>query len=129
MWYWNPVDCNEALPGIHDLSHCIVIDSDSHPFKTNSLPEGKIWGCDENNFPLLKDIPGPKIDDLIALAEQKKLQLKAIADKEISWRQDAVDEHIATNDEANELIAWKKYRVELMRVDTANPAWPDLPFS
>ncbi|MRT14835.1 phage tail protein [Enterobacteriaceae bacterium RIT711] len=64
---------------------------------------------------------------LIALAEDKKLQLRAAADAEISWRQDALDAGIATDEETSELEEWRKYRVLLMRVDTSNPEWPELP--
>ncbi|EPE0972677.1 tail fiber assembly protein [Salmonella bongori] len=53
--------------------------------------------------------------------------LKTVADTEIAWRQDAVDAEIATADESVALIAWRKYRVLLMRVDTSKPVWPALP--
>ncbi|ELZ9359364.1 tail fiber assembly protein [Citrobacter freundii] len=60
-------------------------------------------------------------------AEREKLRLKAVADDEISWRQDAVDTGIATAEETAALSEWKKYRVMLMRVDTAKPVWPTPP--
>ncbi|HAE7767435.1 TPA_asm: tail fiber assembly protein, partial [Salmonella enterica subsp. houtenae serovar 45:g,z51:-] len=41
--------------------------------------------------------------------------------------QDAVDAGIATDEETAALADWKKYRVLLMRVDTAKPEWPTLP--
>ncbi|MGV4230904.1 tail fiber assembly protein [Citrobacter portucalensis] len=63
----------------------------------------------------------------IADAEREKLRLKAVADDEISWRQDAVDAGIATAEETAALSEWKKYRVLLMRIDTANPVWPTPP--
>lgn len=127
MWYWNPIDCNEALPGIHDLERCVVMDNDNHPFKMEQLPDGKVWGNDENNHPILNDIPSPTTEDLEEVAELQKAQLKAIADSEIEWRQDAVDAGIATDDETVVLADWKKYRVLLMRVDTADPEWPTPP--
>jgi len=37
---------------------------------------------------------------------------------------------IATDDEASQLVAWKKYRVMLMRLDTKeveNITWPEQP--
>lgn len=127
MWYWNPVDCNEALPGVHDLSGCIVIDDDGHPFKTGDLPAGKAWSSDEKNRPVLIDIPPPTPEEEIAEAEALRNQLRATADSEIAWRQDGVDAGIATEQEAAELVEWKKYRVLLMRVDTAKPDWPTPP--
>ncbi|HEN3400912.1 TPA: tail fiber assembly protein, partial [Yersinia enterocolitica] len=55
---------------------------------------------------------------------------KAIADSEIEWRQDAVDDRSASDKEITALASWRKYRVALMRVDTSNPLeieWPVLP--
>lgn len=127
MWYWNPKGCNEALPEIHDLESCIIIDDDNHPFKTGIPPEEKTWGNDENNHPILKDIPSPTTEDLGEVAELQKAQLKAIADSEIAWRQDSVDAGISTEEETTALAEWKKYRVLLMRVDTAAPEWPTPP--
>ncbi|MFH5029361.1 tail fiber assembly protein [Citrobacter freundii complex sp. 2024EL-00237] len=63
----------------------------------------------------------------IADAEREKLRLKAVADDEISWRQDAVDTGIATAEETAALSEWKKYRVLLMRIDTTKPVWPTPP--
>lgn len=65
----------------------------------------------------------------VAAAVQKKSALRAIADDEIAWLQDAVDEG-ATDEEAALLAAWKSYRVQLMRIktDTApDIEWPKLP--
>nr|WP_318381264.1 tail fiber assembly protein [uncultured Enterobacter sp.] len=66
------------------------------------------------------------VDPIEAAAEQKS-QLRIMAADEISWRQDAVDADIATDDETAALAEWKKYRVLLMRVDTAKPVWPTPP--
>ncbi|HCX4521976.1 TPA: tail fiber assembly protein [Escherichia coli] len=63
----------------------------------------------------------------MVIAEDRKLSLKAQADSEIAWRQDAVDAGIATDEETAALAEWKKYRVLLMRVDTADPEWPTPP--
>ncbi|MEG1787544.1 MAG: tail fiber assembly protein, partial [Citrobacter sp.] len=44
--------------------------------------------------------------------------------------QDAVDLGIATEAEASLLLAWKKYRVLINRVDTSQTSdinWPDCP--
>ncbi|WP_145558937.1 tail fiber assembly protein [Yersinia mollaretii] len=63
-------------------------------------------------------------------AASKKAELKAIADSEIDWRQDAVDGVYAEADEVAELAAWKKYRVLLMRIDTSKAPdieWPVAP--
>lgn len=56
MWYWNPVDRNEALPGIHDLKNCVIIEADDHTFKTEQTPGGKAWCSDAKGYPVLVDI-------------------------------------------------------------------------
>lgn len=72
MWYWNPADCNEALPGLYDLTHCVEIEDDNHPFKTQVTPEGKIWGSDSRGLPILLDLPEPTQDEQIAAANVEK---------------------------------------------------------
>ena len=88
---------------------------------------GKVIIANESGFPELSD-PAPLTNEqLVTAAEQKKTALRMTADSEIAWRQDAVDAEIATDEEVSDLAAWKKYRVLLMRVDTANPIWPAIP--
>lgn len=62
-------------------------------------------------------------------AENMRAALRSTADTEISWRQDAVDAGIATDEETAALVEWKQYRVLLMRVDTTKPVWPTPPAS
>lgn len=82
---------------------------------------------DDNGFPVLVPYPELTKDEQQERAEQKRQTLKSVADTEISWRQDAVDAGIATEEETAALSEWKKYRVLLMRVDTAKPIWPTPP--
>lgn len=91
-----------------------------------SPPDNKRLGS-ENGRPAWVDIPPRTAEELIAMAEQERSSLRAIADAEIAWRQDAVDVGIATDEETVALAEWKKYRVLLMRVDTAKPVWPTHP--
>ncbi|EAB6845036.1 tail fiber assembly protein [Salmonella enterica subsp. enterica] len=44
-----------------------------------------------------------------------------IASEKIAPLQDAVDLGEATDDEKARLLAWKKYRVQVNRVDTSSP--------
>ncbi|HED3078947.1 TPA: tail fiber assembly protein [Citrobacter amalonaticus] len=88
---------------------------------------GKIISADSNGMPVLLEPPPPTQQELIAQAETKKSLLRTYADSEIAWRQDAVDAGIATDEETAALADWKKYRVMLMRVDTAKPVWPTPP--
>lgn len=62
----------------------------------------------------------------VAEAEQKKAFLLAEANIAIAPLQDAFELDMATDAEKESLLAWKKYRVLLMRVDTAAPDinWP-----
>ncbi|ELN5470039.1 tail fiber assembly protein [Salmonella enterica] len=62
-------------------------------------------------------------------AEGTKRRLLQMASGKIVPLQDAVDLGIATDDEKAQLDEWKKYRVLVNRVDTANPDWPDVPVS
>lgn len=96
---------------------------------TGKAPDGQQRVAGENG-PEWADIPAPTEEELIAQAEAVRADLRAKADSEIEWRQDAVDAGIATEEEDTDLAAWKKYRVLLMRVDTSKaPAveWPTPP--
>ncbi|ECI5748473.1 phage tail protein, partial [Salmonella enterica subsp. enterica] len=62
-------------------------------------------------------------------AEETKSRLLQMATEKIAPLQDAVDLGEATDDEKARLLAWKKYRVQVNRVDTVNPVWPDVPVS
>ncbi|ECI0413572.1 tail fiber assembly protein [Salmonella enterica subsp. salamae] len=60
-------------------------------------------------------------------AEETKNRLLQMATEKIAPLQDAVDLGEATDDEKARLLAWKKYRVQVNRVDTVNPVWPEQP--
>lgn len=89
--------------------------------------DGKIMQPGADGLPSWADIPPLTAEQQLAIAERKKSTLRTIADDEIAWRQDAVDAGIATEKETAALIEWKKYRVLLMRVNTAKPVWPTPP--
>lgn len=76
--------------------------------------------------------PAPEIpkEDLVLEAQQQKTSLISEASQQISILQDAVDLDMATDDETSMLLAWKKYRVLLNRVDTNDAPdidWPKHP--
>lgn len=58
---------------------------------------------------------------------RKKEKLMDKATRVIAPLQDAADLGIATEAEKSALLAWKKYRVRLNRVDISNGEWPALP--
>lgn len=95
-----------------------------------SNPIGKVRAVGRDGMPAWTDVPPPTQEQLKLNAEQKRLQLRGAADSEITWLQDAVDAGIATNEETALLAEWKKYRVQLMRVDTSKAPgieWPTQP--
>ena len=74
--------------------------------------------------------PPLSIEQLINIAEQQRLILRLHADSEIPWRQDAVTDSYANENETEELKVWKKYRVLLMRVNLSEAPeieWPVAP--
>ncbi|MEN4799530.1 tail fiber assembly protein [Pantoea agglomerans] len=92
--------------------------------------EGNLIACGADMLPCLTEQPLPTAEELISQAEDKRSRLRAEADSAIQPLQDANDLGIATDDEASQLIAWKKYRVMLMRVNTEdaeNIIWPKKP--
>ncbi|EIC3833299.1 tail fiber assembly protein [Escherichia coli] len=103
-----------------------VSDKTANVYMTTDIPVGKQLG-NIDGMPAWIDIPPGTQEELIAEAEAQKTQLRTTADSEITWRQDAVDTGIATEAETASLAEWKKYRVLLMRVDTADPDWPTPP--
>ncbi|HCL5931464.1 TPA: tail fiber assembly protein [Citrobacter freundii] len=122
-----PIEMKEEYLINGSLPSDVVEVSDSVRNEYNfTPPEGKQLSSSQN-MPIWIDIPPATREELIADAEREKLRLKAVADDEISWRQDAVDAGIATAEETAALSEWKKYRVMLMRVDTAKPVWPTPP--
>lgn len=121
----------ESLREQYELAHSWPDDGvevTEEYFESFSItPPGKMRVAGDNGLPVWVDVPPPSQEELIA-ANTKKLQsLRKDAGSEIAWRQDAVDAEIATDEEVADLAAWKKYRALLMRVDTSNPEWPELP--
>lgn len=63
-------------------------------------------------------------------AEEKKTRLLNDATAKIAPLQDAVDTELTTDEEKEQLIAWKTYRVLLSRIDTSQAPeiqWPEPP--
>ncbi|MCW7551030.1 tail fiber assembly protein [Photorhabdus sp. APURE] len=96
-----------------------------------------------NNIPACLDISGrwffngkkviPRIytlEEKIRIIENHKIEKMAVINMTIQPLQDAIDLDIATDKEIEQLMAWKKYRVLLSRVDTSQPdiiQWPETP--
>lgn len=92
--------------------------------------KGMLISCGADMLPCLTEPPPPTAEELISQAEDKRSRLRAEADTAIQPLQDASDLGIATDEETSQLIAWKKYRVMLMRIDTNDAEeiiWPEQP--
>ena len=85
---------------------------------------GRMIKPDENGYPILVDPPPPSKEELIQEAARKKEKLMIESSNLISTLQDAVDLDMATEEEKSKLLAWKRYRVYLNRIDTS--AVPDI---
>ncbi|AVY98024.1 phage tail protein [Lelliottia sp. WB101] len=93
----------------------------------NNQGNGKEITPDEYGRPVLKSISVPTAEELMSIAEEKKLALMKTASQKIAPLQDAADLEVATDAESALLMAWKKYRVMLNRVDLSRPVWPEVP--
>lgn len=89
--------------------------------------EGKIITVNEYGQPVLSEPAPPTNEQLIQEAEARKTALMQAASDAMAPLQDAVDLEIATSEENALLLAWKKYRVLLNRVDMSKPIWPEAP--
>lgn len=105
----------------------IEITDEYHAELMSGQSEGLRIVAGDDGYPVLAPQPEPTPEQIEQNAARIKSMLRTRADDEIEWRQDAVDADIATEEEIAALAAWKKYRVLLMRVDTAAPVWPTAP--
>lgn len=72
----------------------------------------------------------PSHAQLVAAAEQEKQYRLTVANNQIAPLQDAVDLDMATEQEEADLLAWKKYRIQINRVNTDTAPdinWPVKP--
>lgn len=99
-------------------------------FKAMNRKPGETFTVDDEGNVDIVPVPPITSEQIVAQAEHQRGVLRATADAEIAWRQDAVDADIATDEETAALAEWKKYRVLLMRVDTTTApeiTWPEQP--
>jgi hypothetical protein len=106
------------------------VSTEEHDEFTGANPEGKIPFY--NKKMIWIDAPPVQYspEQLTSRAEQKKLLLMFTANNLITPLQDSVDLNIATEAEIAKLANWKKYRVELSRIDTnlaPDIDWPTPP--
>lgn len=96
----------------------------------DSIIGDKIRMTDEEVYAHLH--PVKTKEQIIAEASAHRRTLLSKATYNIGVLQDAVDLDMATDEEKTLLLAWKKYRVLLSRVDTSTAPdidWPEPPVS
>nr|WP_308282106.1 tail fiber assembly protein [Providencia rettgeri] len=84
----------------------------------------------EISFTEASRLTQPSPSELISNAESDKQSRLFEATNAIAPYQDAIDLGIATDKELKQLNAWKQYRVDLNRIDTATApdiTWPEKP--
>lgn len=94
--------------------------------EVSSLPSG----FDINNGWMFNGSDVFPVQETMESAASKKSSLLAVAAAEIAPLQDAADIDIATDEELMRLMAWKKYRVMLSRIDVSKAPeieWPEVP--
>ncbi|WP_446470780.1 tail fiber assembly protein [Xenorhabdus stockiae] len=99
-------------------------------FASNPPPEGKMRIAGSNGLPAWGDVPPPTREELCLQAEVKKKKLMEYATNIISPLQDAVELDIYIDEEKYLLNEWRKYRVELNRIDCSiapKIEWPEQP--
>ncbi|ECH8071856.1 tail fiber assembly protein [Salmonella enterica subsp. enterica serovar Kentucky] len=90
---------------------------------------GMVVTAGRDGYPVLTERQAPTEKELQQQADSKKQSLMQEANTMISTLQDAADFAMATAEETAALTEWRKYRVLVNRVDTANPDWPEKPNS
>ncbi|MGL9719924.1 tail fiber assembly protein [Symbiopectobacterium sp.] len=93
-------------------------------FAGNPPPDGKERAVGEAGLPVWIDIPPPTPQQRMDEAERKKAALMQKASAAMAPLQDAVDLAMVTEAEKVQLVAWKKYRVLLNRLDISGA--PDI---
>ncbi|HCQ7009052.1 tail fiber assembly protein [Enterobacter hormaechei] len=118
-------EVNESIP-----ADAVEISEELYFSLLEGQSTGKVIAANEAGKPILTDPPEPTVGELIALAEETKTVLMKEANARILPLQDAFDLGLDTDEEKQLLLAWKKYRVLLSRVDTGKVPeieWPDKP--
>lgn len=101
-----------------------------YQYLLNGQALGRKITVNDYGQPVLADQAAPTKEQLIAEANARKAALITAASETIAILNDAVDLGKATKEEESSLLAWREYRVLLMRVDTSlvsDLEWPVQP--
>ncbi|ELY9613270.1 tail fiber assembly protein [Salmonella enterica] len=152
-----PANCTDIAPPDIPASHIAVFDAETQTWSLHEDHRGEMVYDTTTGNPIYISEPGllPEIVTSVSpggeyqkwdgkawvkdeeaekaaqlrQAEETKNNLLQMATEKIAPLQDAVDLGEATDDEKARLLAWKKYRVQVNRVDTLKPVWPEKPAS
>ncbi|ELR4954156.1 tail fiber assembly protein [Salmonella enterica] len=150
-----PANCTDIIPPGIPASHIAIFDAETETWSLKEDHRGEtVYDATTGNQVYISD-PGPLPENVTLVppdgeyqkwdgkawvkdeaaetaaqlreAEETKKRLLQTASEKIAPLQDAVDLDIATDDEKAHLDEWKKYRVQVNRVDTLKPVWPQKP--
>ncbi|WP_447884007.1 tail fiber assembly protein [Serratia fonticola] len=103
-----------------------ITDEEWNTYRVQGL-RGKVRGADAQGRPCWIDAPQLTLAQQIEIASWEKAARLEMASKAIAPLQDADDLRVATAEEKARLLAWKRYRVLINRVDTESVPdidWP-----
>ncbi|EAA6628570.1 tail fiber assembly protein [Salmonella enterica] len=152
-----PANCTDVSPPEIPASHIAVFDAEAETWSLKEDHRGEtVYDIATGNQVYISD-PGPLPENVTSVspdgkyqkwdgkawvkdeaaeaaarlreAEGTKSRLLLMASGKIAPLQDAVDLDEATDKEKASLLAWRKYRVLVNRLDTTNPDWPYVPVS
>ncbi|MBF1994484.1 tail fiber assembly protein [Serratia symbiotica] len=121
-------DSNGVIRSIsEDASMLFPLNCSVSEFSPSDIPEGiNITG----GWLIKNGIISEILQNSMSIAKTQRNSLRAKAEAEIAWRQDAVNRKKATSEEAGELVEWLDYRLALMRLDLSRfpeLSWPAEP--
>ncbi|EJF2219033.1 tail fiber assembly protein [Salmonella enterica] len=152
-----PANCTDIAPPDIPTSHIAVFDAETQTWSLQEDHRGETVYDTTTGNQVYISAPGPLPENVTSVspggeyrkwdskakvwvndeaaeaaarlreAEGTKNRLLQIASEKIAPLQDAVDLDEATDKEKASLLAWRKYRVLVNRVDTLNPDWPEQP--
>lgn len=97
---------------------------------SQAAPVGQVRGTNKKGFPCWEAEPPVSHEQAAEMAAYRRRMALEAAASAIAPLQDAIDLDIASDAERDALQAWKKYRVEINRVDPNNAPdidWPEAP--
>ncbi|HIC5426703.1 TPA: tail fiber assembly protein [Salmonella enterica] len=152
-----PANCTDIAPPDIPASHIAIFDAETGTWSLHEDHRGETVYDTTTGNQVYISAPGPLPENVTSVspygeyqkwdgkawvkdeaaetaarlreAEGTKSRLLQMASEKIAPLQDAVDLGEATDDEKARLLAWRKYRVQVNRVDTSDPDWPEKPAS